>query len=372
VESCQYEKPFGELIDELPVAQRLDRAAPVTNVSCVVGIAGFEPRCFAAAEMMRARGWRAQRGLCVCYANREMEAPNSQYTDEVISRLQAIAAGTTPDLIEHDDHGLEASFGDKLLGALRDAQLDLGSEETRVVFDITVGSSRLLLEGLHALLGTDITLTLTYTEVAAYRPAFDEFRDQLEEQRVRRVDAPEFLTRGVDRVEILKSIPGRNADSRPAYLVVFPAFAFTRVSAVIDELAPSRVQWIFGIPHLIENRWRIDAQKEYHRSLMEKSHRHCYVSTSDYRETLEVLERIYQKRRENYGLFVASLGSKMQKVGQVLFHLLRPEAAAVVSVPRIWNPDRFSGESPRAVYSLELGNCRDLREKLWRTRRLRV
>jgi hypothetical protein len=102
--SCQYEKPFGELMDELPAPQRLDCTAPVTNVSCVIGICGFEPRCYAAAEVMVARGWRAEHGLCVCYANREMEAPNSQYTSEVLSRLRAIATGTVPNMIEHDDH----------------------------------------------------------------------------------------------------------------------------------------------------------------------------------------------------------------------------------------------------------------------------
>ncbi|MGE3779738.1 MAG: hypothetical protein AB7F89_21295, partial [Pirellulaceae bacterium] len=85
---------------------------------------------------------------------------------------------------------LNTSVGDRLLDAMRGAQIDLESEDTRVVFDITVGSSRLLLEGLHALLCTDVNLTLTYTEVAAYRPSFDEFRDQLEEQRVRRVEPP--------------------------------------------------------------------------------------------------------------------------------------------------------------------------------------
>ena len=372
MESSQYEKPFGELIEELPPAQRLDVTPPNANVSCVVGIAGFEPRCYAAAEKMLAHGWRAEHALCVCYANRDMDGPNSQYTDSLLSRLRAVSNGVSPLMIEHDDHSLDASFGDRLLDALRDARVDLESEKTRIVFDITVGSSRLLLEGLHALLRTDISLTLTYTEVVSYRPSFDEFRNQLEEQRVRRVEAPEFLTRGVDRVEVLKSIPGRNVDSRPAYLVVFPAFAFTRVSAVIDELAPSRVQWVFGIPHLVENRWRIDAQKEYHRSLIEKSHRHCYVSTFDYRETLDVLERTYQKRRKNYGLFIASLGSKMQKVGQVLFHLLRPEAAAIASIPRVWDPEQFSGETPRAVYCLSFETCRTLREALWRTRRLRV
>ena len=367
-----YQSCIDELLENLPRAQRIEHVAPQTDISCVIGIAGFEPRCISAAEAMRSRDWRARSGICIQYANSDMEIPNSQYAEELLQRISAICGGVAPRVIEHDDHSVDLGFGERILQTLRDMDLDLESDQTHIVFDITVGSSRLLLEGLHALLQTDVSITLTYTEVAMYRPSFDEYRKHLEEQQVRQIEPPEFLTRGVDRVEILNTIPGQNADSRPAYLVVFPAFAFTRVSAVIDELAPSRVQWIFGIPHLVENRWRIDAQRDYHRSLIEKSHRHCYVSTFDYRETLQVLERTYQKRREDYGLFVASLGSKMQKVGQVLFHILRPEVAAVVSIPRIWDDDRFSGETPRAVYSLDLGSCRELRDALWQTRRLRV
>lgn len=367
-----YQSCIVELLDNLPEAQRIEHVAPQTNISCVIGIAGFEPRCYAAAQSMQSLGWSTRSTVCVRYSNTGMEAPNRKYYEKLCVRLTAIGDGVAPRNVEHDDHRVDLGFGDQIIRDLRDMDVDIESDQTHIVFDITVGSSRLLLEGIHALLQTDVRLTLTYTEVARYRPSFDEYRRHLDEARVRQVEPQEFLTRGVDRVEILKTIPGQNADSRPAYLVVFPAFAFSRVSAVIDELAPSRVQWIFGIPHLVENRWRIDAQRGYHQSLIEQSHRHCYVSTIDYRETLQVLERTYQKRHEDYGLFVASLGSKMQKVGQVLFHVLRPEVAAVVSIPRIWNEERFSGETPRAVYSLDLGSCRELRDALWKTRRLRV
>ena len=183
---------------------------------------------------------------------------------------------------------------------------------------------------------------------------------------------PEFLTHGVDKVEVLRRIPGHDADSRPTFLVVFPAFARTRVSAVIEELCPSRVQWMFGVPHIVENRWRLDAQREYHTALIEKSHRHCYVSTFDYRETLSVLESVYRKRRQTYGIFVCSLGSKLQKLGQAIFHILRPEVAALVSIPRVWEPEKYSDERPRAVYGLDLGSCQRLRERLWSTRRFRL
>lgn len=301
-----------------------------------------------------------------------MDSPNRMFFGDMHEELSLLSQGRSPEVLDHNDHGLDVDFGQQLLHTLHKMGIDLQSAATHIVFDITVGSSRLLLEGLHALLQTEVRLTLAYTEVSSYRPSFDEYRRHLEERRVRQIEPPEFLTHGVDRVEVLKSIPGRNADARPAYLVVFPGFAFTRVSAVIDELAPSRVQWIFGIPHLVSNRWRIDAQRDYHQSLIERSHRHCFVSTFDYRETLDVLEQIYRKRRGEYGIFVASLGSKMQKVGQALFHVLRPEAAAVVSIPRIWNDDRFSDETPRGVYMLDLGECGDLRKALWQTRQLRV
>lgn len=368
----QYEKPFDRLLNELPTARRLCEVPAATDVSCVVAIAGFEPRCVAATERMAARHWNAKAAVCVTYSDASTQLPNDKYKAALVEHLKRIASGGTPAVLSHDDHALETDFGVALGNELESLGIDVNSPEAHIVVDITVGSSRLLLEGLHALFQWRARITLMYSEASRYRPYFNEYIEYFEKRRVHAVEPPEFLTRGVERVEVLQRIPGLNADARPAYLVMFPSFAFTRVSAVIDELAPGRVQWIFGIPHRIENRWRLDAQKEYHFSLIERAHRQCYVSTFDYRESLEVLERIYQTRRSDYSVLVASLGSKMQKLGQVLFHLLRPEVAAVVSIPRTWDPDRFSSEEPREIYVIEFGGGAAIRESLWKTRTLRV
>jgi hypothetical protein len=368
----QFEKSIEQFLTDLPLALPIEKVAASQPVTCFIAIAGFEARCLGAVDAMAAQQWHSDFGVCVKYTDASMEIPNRKHLDQMAQRIAALTGGTAPLMIEHDDHDLDADFGDKLTQSLAASGIDLQDANAHIVFDITVGSSRLLLEGLHALLNGRASVTLVYSESAKYRPFFEEYLGHIEEQRIHTVEPPEFLTQGVDRVEVLRRIPGQNADARPTFVVMFPSFAFTRSSAVIDELAPSRMQWIFGVPHLVENRWRLDAQKEYHRGLIDKSHRHCYVSTFDYRETLEVLESVFQRRRENYSLFIASLGSKMQKVGQVLFHLLRPEVAAVVSIPRIWNPDRFSSDEPRAVYALQLGKCGDLRKSLWDVRRLRI
>jgi hypothetical protein len=368
----QFERSLDQMLSDLPAATLLDRTRPRQDISCVVAIVGFEPRCYAAVDRMASSGWHAAAGICVCYDETNIRAPNELHRADLVDRMLALTYDDVPLILEHNDHSVEVDFGETLLHGLKTRGIDVSDPSTHIVFDITVGSSRLLLEGLHALLQQYCSVTLTYSEASKYRPDFSEFIEHVAERRVHSIEAPEFLTRGVERVEVLRRIPGSNADARPAYLVLFPSFAYTRSSAVIDELAPSRVQWMFGIPHLVENRWRLDAQREYHRGLVERSHRHCYVSTFDYRETLEVLERTYRKRRSDYGVVVASLGSKMQKVGQVLFHLLRPEAAAVVSIPRTWDPDRFSSDAPRAVYTINFGPCDKLRELLWSSRRLRI
>ncbi len=238
--------------------------------------------------------------------------------------------------------------------------------------DITVGSSRLLLEGLHALLNTDVELTLVYVEAAEYRPGYNEYiEDKKNTVHVGRLGR-DFLTFGVDRIELLHRLMGRSADARPTYVIAVPSFTPTRISAVLEEMAPSMVHWFFGIPHLVHNRWRWDAQLYYHNALIEPSHKQSYVSTFDYREMLEVLESTYRENRIDYNLLVCSLGSKLQKVGQILFHILRPEVGAIVSIPNRWDPERFSSQNVRACYTLQLGPCARLRRALRRTRTYRL
>jgi hypothetical protein len=370
-----FERDFTHLVESLPSPARLDilEKSPGGDRErrCLVVVEGFERRSLGAAALLAKWGWRAKSVVCIRYGQSEMQDANRQHADDLRPILDRISSGNVVEIL-HDDHAIGSDLGTALLQAIAATGFDLTSAKTEVVFDITVGSSRLLLEGLHALLTAAVDLTVLYAEASEYRPSFAEYLGYLDERREREVPAPEFLAVGVDRVELLHRIPGRSADARPTYLIAFPSFTPIRIDAVLGELAANRVHWIFGVPHLVQNRWRLDAQRDYHEALIQRLHRHCYVSTFDYRESLGVLENIYRHRRRDYSVLVCSLGSKMQKLGQALFHVLRPEVGAVVSIPKRWNPERYSSDIPRAVYSVSLGNCEVLRRQLWETRTFKL
>jgi len=369
--SGAFECDFDDLVESLPQPVNLGRfEPPTTAVSCFVGIAGFEARCFTGAETLAMLGWGAQAAICVHYIQENMTESNEFYTNNLYAACRHLCQGREPEAVTHNEHNLARDFGDRLLDAIHRMGIDTSSSATHVVFDITVGSSRLLLEGLHALLNTDVELTLVYSEAAEYRPSYDEYlRDQ---KNIIDVGKPgrDFLTSGVDRVELLHRLMVRSADARSTYLIAVPSFTPTRISAVLEEMAPSLVHWLFGIPHLIPNRWRLDAQRDYHRAFIEPSHQQSYVSTFDYREMLNILEKTYGEKRVDHNLLVCSLGSKLQKVGQVLFHILRPEVGAIASIAHQWDPER--SKVTRACYALRFGPCSQLRRALWRTRTYRL
>lgn len=371
--STQYQLGFDDLLNKLPSVSpiRVD-VLPRGESTCFIAILGFEARCYAAAKQLADAGWKCQQAICVHYSNLEMREKNFRHRDEMYAALNQVNEAAEITKVEHDDQNIATDVGEALTTAINESGLDCDSSSTHVILDISVGSSRMLLEGLIALLHTNVSLTVLYSESSTYRPTFDEYLKSQEIAADPKVSAPEFLTFGVERVEILKAVPGTNADSRPTYLIAIPSFSAIRTGAVIEELLPSRVQWLFGIPNLIENRWRLDMQRTYHRNLVDQSHRHCYVGTLNYKETFEVLEQIYHKRRDKYTLLVCSLGSKCQKLGQALFHILRPEVGAVVSVPKKWETEGYSGATPRLIYSMCFGSCEALRQLLRKTRTLKL
>jgi len=366
-----FERSLEEIVETLAMPLPVTASSlPRESVSCFVSILGFEPRCVSAAQDLVARGFHSDTAICVNYAHPNMPE-NLRHKEDLYQAIRQITQGLDATPLTYDDHDFASDFGEILLDTLSKEGVDCSSPDTSIVFDITVGSSRLLLEGLHMLFGTNVCLYLAYSEASEYRPLFSEYLE-LREERHANPPLPDFLTLGIDRIELLKRIPGTGADARPSYLVVFPSFTPTRIGAVLEELSPNRVHWLFGLPHRMQNRWRLDAQREFHEHLVQRLHRSCYVSTFDYRETLDVLNKIYERRKNDYTILICSCGSKLQKVGQVLFHILRPEVGAVVSVPKKWDSERYSSEPPHRTYLLNMGNCASIRRELQLTKTLRL
>lgn len=363
-----FEKDFEEFVENLPEPIRLEKY-PIQKPkqSCFVGISGFETRCYAIARDLSRKGFETDFCIMVNYSQVEMKEKNATNKDTLFESMQNISRKNTPIELDHNDHSLKEDFGKTLLDKLTLCGINIGSNDSHVFFDITVGSSRLLLEGLHALINTNVNLTLLYSEVKNYRPFFDEYQVFFKEDKQKGVSSPEFLSTGIEKIDLLNSIPGRFADGRPTALIVFPSFTPLRIGAVIDDMSPNLVHWVFGIPHLVSNRWRIKAQETYHQSLIRQLHSGDFVSTFDYRETLWALNNFYLEQKQDFNILICSLGSKLQKVGQVLFHILRPEVGAVVSIPKVWDTNRHD-ETVRSIYAVPLGNCDKLRENLIKTK----
>lgn len=359
---------FNQFVWGLPRPARLSNSNQLYDCAAdaVIAIAGFEPRCCEAIRRLSLLDYKTKKSFCIHYKHSEMAEYNELHTTELHELLGSISSEKDTNKIWHNIKEMNTDFGDVLIKALESNGIDLSDNNTKIIYDISVGSSRLLLESLHALFNTNADLTIIYAESTDYKPYFDEY---LHHNDVQGSLAPEFLSIGIDDVQVIKRFAGIVSDSRPTYMVVFPSFSPIRIMAVIDEMSPNRIFWLFGIPHLVKNRWRIDAQKKYHKDLLaDELHRTCYISTFDYRETLDVLESIYKKTRGTYSIMICTLGSKLQKIGQVLFHMLRPEVGAVASIPRMWKPEKYSSEKAREVYQIKFGPCDRLRKNLIKTK----
>ena len=95
------------------------------------------------------------------------------------------------------------------------------------------------------------------------------------------------------------------------------------------------------------------------------------VSTFDYKETLEILERIYQARDCKYHVSISPLGSKMQSVGIALFWYMRQEVSIVFAMPEEYNARQYS-EGCKDTWQIEFGNLNKIRENMDRVGKLEI
>jgi len=99
-------------------------------------------------------------------------------------------------------------------------------------------------------------------------------------------------------------------------LIAFPSFNRAQLRQCIDELQPTYIDLIEGIPPHEAYLWRTHAIRQLNSQAMEaipnrKIHR---TSTLDYRETLRLLLELYADHSAFDKLVVSPTGSKLQSV----------------------------------------------------------
>jgi len=333
-------------IDERLAAMAKPALEPVTAIDlaqddCLVLCAGFEDRASAVLKstVAQSAGFRV---VTVAY---EPFIPANR-TDEI--RGIVTGAGVDSREIVYDRMN-PAGLGDDLLREVADVR-------GRLFLDISAMSRLLIVQCLVALRdwrGGLLDCVIAYAEAAGYPPAQAEVGDALRQAEANPLASFLLLSSGVDELTLVPELSAAAVGPIQTRLVVFPSFSPEQITALRNELSPSRCTFIHGVPPRDENRWRTEAIARINQIDLAGPD-NLYTSTLDYRETLDCLLLLYGQHSESERLLVSPTGSKMQAVAVGLFRALLDDVQIVYPTPREFRAHNDYTRGVRQIYSLSV------------------
>lgn len=350
-----------ESISRLNVSE-LETADPEDLFLCALG---FEPRCLTLPSQLDDAGYRAKRAYFFKYSTNLDD--NAVNLSELERHLFGIAPNVEP--IEAD----AIDFPKRLRTLLDLVISEAETKPPRVTMDISVAANRLLLRCIKVLLEYKICLRVIYSEAAVYHPSKEEY-----ERNAARWEEEGLLGLECGVGDVMPSIdhPGDDLDPLPDSLILFPSLKGDRSKAVISSVDPSLLQnpgdkviWLPGVPHLDQDRWRLDAVKRING--IGEDTRHFEISTFDYKDTLQRLESLHAELSEKSRITLSPLGSKMQALGTALFCYMHHDVRVILSSPREYNAAQYS-EGCKGVWKIDFGPLAELRSNLNQVGTLRI
>jgi len=239
-------------------------------------------------------------------------------------------------------------------------------EKPKVLLDISVCSSKLLLSAINVLFEFNICLHIVYSEAAIYHPTYEEFQKEPEKWMT---DDGFGIARGVGNVIPSPEHPGSTREN-PPLVIAFTTFKPERTNAIITDIDGTilkepgkRIIWIIGDPHMSKE--DKDKRKQMQRTInqIDENSISVEVSTFDYKETIKKLNQIYKDKNLDSHIYISALGSKMQSLGIALFCYVRPDVTVYLAVPKEYNPKQYS-EGCKATWEIDFGSTKKLRELL--------
>jgi len=201
--------------------------------------------------------------------------------------------------------------------------------------------------------------TVLYTSADQYVPTFAEYEQLIAEN----VDEIELLpnSMALEMAENLtiEAFSGHRGCSKSC-LAVLAGYEAHRTAGVVDDINPALLLLLFGNPGDPRHGWRLDLSRRLHRKY-ERGRRAAteVASTLEAAETLTILEEYYNYLIDDYDMFIAPIGSKMQSVAAYLFWERYGEVHLTFPLPIGYNPDhRPIGAS--LTYRLDLEPKRSL------------
>ena len=350
---------LGEILHKLPETESFDPTEDSTTQDDLFLCAlGFESRGLYLPRLLSKSGYSARQGVFLKYdTNRE---DNEKNREDLVAHLNGIAKNVDELLVE------DGQACTRHLKALLNA-LAKSAEEgiPKVTFDISVVANRAIMRCMKVLLETDIKLRIIYSEADIYYPTKEQCEaNSAQFQSYDKVG----LESGVGAVDISVVYPGHHLDPLPDCILLFPNFNADRSRSVISKVDHSLLEnprdnviWLLGIPHLPEDRWRLDFMRDVNEIGDETVF--YEVSTFHYKESLRLLDKLHSERWEQNSLTLAPIGSKFQALGSSLFCYLHPEVRVMLSAPKEYKASQYS-EGCKATWLIDFGPTEKIRHLL--------
>jgi len=351
-----------DIINELPDITQLNCKKDFSNQEydlffCALG---FEDRCLTIPELLaNAENFKCNKAYYFEYStNREDNEINKPRLLETFKKFTNSWNSFQCDSDE---------FPKRLRDALEN-EIKIKSKP-KVIFDISVCSSKLLLLAMKIFLEFDICLKIVYSEAALYHPTVEEYKDNSQDWST---EEGFGIAKGVGLVTPSPEHPGARKEN-PDLIISFLTFKPERTKAIIADIDDSllkkpnkRLICIIGDPHMDEpiKTERKKIMREINKEIMELEGVITFeISTFDYKETLKKLEQIYKEKYTDFHINISALGSKMQTLGVSLFYYLRPDVSIYFALPEKYNPKQYS-KGCKATWQIDFDDTTKLKELL--------
>jgi hypothetical protein len=193
-----------------------------------------------------------------------------------------------------------------------------------------------------------------YTEALSYPPSKEEVVTRLDAQSDV-LGILNFISSGVFGIQVVPELSTVAMQGQPIRMVVFPSFNPSQLAAVCSEIPAAAVTIVNGVPPKDSNRWRTDAIRSLNNVESIAGRDEVNTSTFDYRETLQLLLRIYQEHGTDEKIVISPTGSKMQSVAVGIICGLMSDIQIVYPTPRMFPSPTNYTEGAGQSYQLPLG-----------------
>jgi hypothetical protein len=184
---------------------------------------------------------------------------------------------------------------------------------------------------------------ILYTEANEYPPTVSEVQTALSKRKIDSNTAVMFLSSGVFEVCIVPELSSVALQGQPTRLVAFPSFNTDQFAALRSVVQPSFFTIVNGRPPDERYLWRLEAIRQMNSVSELPNCQEVETSTLDYRETMDVLLKLYARHGALERLVVAPTGSKMQAVGLGIVRAYLDDIQVIYPIPRAFeNPESYT------------------------------